>query len=514
MKLKYFFPMLIAAAVTLFASCDEEDDATYLGSLRVSSSYMALPIEGGSATITISANQEWTVDTVGAFTGKEPWFDYRIIEEEDSLPKLTLTADATLDARNTSFKLRAANGEEQIINVMQGVATVSEATCADVIAGPDGKTYLVTGICTAIANTTYGNWYLEDGTGQLYIYGTLDANGATKNFESLGIEVGDEITVQGPKLTYGTVVELVDVTVININKSLIKVDSTEVDGVVGNELPLEGGELKAYVTCKGTGVTVDIPEDAKSWLSIASIKQSGTASEIIFKAALNEGGDRETTITFHTTDANGKDYTSQTSLSQKGSIVDASIADFNAAEVGTTLYRLSGVVTKISNAERGRFYIKDYSGETYIYNINDFESYGINVGDIVTVVGKRDQYNEVIEMTSGAIEDVKAVTEVSIPDFLAKDPNPNVYYMVTGTIKEIVNETYGNLYITDGTTDLYVYGCYPGYGATGDARKNFLSTANIEVGDKLTMIGYRYTHTDGTEQISGGIYFSHEKAAE
>lgn len=512
MKLKYLFPMLIAA-VAMFVGCNDEDDATYLGGIRVSSSYMALPLEGGSATIKVDANQEWEVDTIGAFTKKMPWFDYKIIEVKDSLPKLTLTAASSLDARSTSFKLRGENGEEQIINVIQGVATVTPATCAEVIAGPDSKTYLVTGICTAIANTEYGNWYLSDGTGEIYIYGTLDANGATKNFASLGIEVGDEITVQGPKTTYKeTTVELVDVTVVKINKSLIKVDSTEVNGVVGNELPLEGGELKAYVTCKGTGVTVDIPEDAKSWLSIASIKQNGTASEIVFNAAKNEGGDRETTITFHTTDNTGKDYTSEVSLSQKGSIQEVSIADFNAAEVGNTLYRLSGVVTKISNAERGQFYIKDYSGETYIYNIADFESYGLKVGDIVTVVGKRDEYKTTIEMTSGEIETVVPVTEVSIADFLAKTPDPNVYYMVTGTIKEIVNETYGNLYITDGTTDLYVYGCYPGYGATGDARKNFLSTANIEVGDKLTMIGYRYTHTDGTDQLSGGIYFSHEKA--
>mgnify|MGYP000063794915 CR=1 FL=1 len=49
---------------------------------------------------------------------------------------------------------------------------------------------------TAIANTTYGNLYLNDGTGEIYIYGTLDASGAEKNFLSLGIEVGDEITVQ------------------------------------------------------------------------------------------------------------------------------------------------------------------------------------------------------------------------------------------------------------------------------------------------------------------------------
>ena len=65
-----------------------------------------------------------------------------------------------------------------------------------------------------ITSTTYGNWYLEDETGEIYIYGTLDAKGGEKNFLSWGLEVGDEITVQGPKTTYYTTVELVNVTVI------------------------------------------------------------------------------------------------------------------------------------------------------------------------------------------------------------------------------------------------------------------------------------------------------------
>lgn len=52
-----------------------------------------------------------------------------------------------------------------------------EATCAEIIAGEDGVTYRVRGEVTSIDNTLYGNWYLKDETGEIYIYGTLDANG-------------------------------------------------------------------------------------------------------------------------------------------------------------------------------------------------------------------------------------------------------------------------------------------------------------------------------------------------
>ena len=114
-------------------------------------------------------------------------------------------------------------------------------------------------------------------------------------------------------------------------------------------------------------------------------------------------------------------------------------------------------------------------------------------------------------MVSGTCENIKnSVTQVSIAEFLTKEDSKEVYYMVTGFIDEIANDTYGNLYITDGENRLYVYGCYPGYGASGDNRKGFLGKAGIEVDDKLTMIGYKDTY-NGTIELCGGIYFSHEK---
>ena len=100
-----------------------------------------------------------------------------------------------------------------------GDSTVVNATCAEIIAGTDNTVYRVTGVCTEIQNTTYGNWMLKDSTGEVLIYGTLDAEGKTKNFSSLGIAVGDTVTVVGPRKLYKTTVELVNVTVEKIAKA-------------------------------------------------------------------------------------------------------------------------------------------------------------------------------------------------------------------------------------------------------------------------------------------------------
>ena len=258
MKLKRIFPFFIAI-LALMTSCTDEETMTLLDEIRVSSSYVSIPVSGGSTSITVTAKDSWTAEKVTTAKNQVAWLTISSTSGSAGESELTFSATPTLDGRNAEVLIKC-DGKTQRINVIQGLSKIATATCAEIIAGPDSKTYQATGVCTAIANTQYGNWYLTDNTGTIYIYGTLDAKGQTKNFLSLGLEVGDEVTVQGPKTTYGTTVELVDVTVIKINKSLVKVDS-----VKNAAIPLEGGEFIAYLTCKGQGVSVDIPDDAKSW---------------------------------------------------------------------------------------------------------------------------------------------------------------------------------------------------------------------------------------------------------
>lgn len=506
MKLKYFVPMFIMA-LAMLTSCSDDDVVTYPGDIRVSSSYMALPVDGGSTSIDVYCNQKWEVDTVGAFPKKEPWFDYSV-SSSDKGQVLTITADATLDGRSTTIKLVTEGGTTQYVNVMQGLSTVSTATCAEVIAGPDSKTYQVKGTCTAIANTTYGNWYLNDGTGEIYIYGTLDKDGKEKNFLSLGLEVGDEVVVQGPKTTYGTTVELVNVTVVAINKSLIKVDSTYVGEVASNELPLEGGELTAYVTCKGNGVSVDIPEDAKGWLSIAAIKNGG--SEVVFKAAPNTGGDRNTTVIFKTTDGK-KDYTSQMTISQKGSIIPATCAEFNAAPVGDTQYRIYGLVTKVANTKYGNIYVQDYSGEVYVYGTTNYSDFPVKEGDVVNIVGPRAEHKGNPQMTNATIDELCASAEpISLAEFNAAEDSNDKLYVLTGKISSIENDKYGNVYIEDETGEkVYLYGVYGDW--TGANKQYFLKDNAIAVGDTITVVTIKTSHKDAP-QGKNAVCFGVEKA--
>jgi RPA family protein len=506
MKLKYFISFF--ALVALLSSCSDDDSMTLLDEIKVSSSYVGIDVDGGSNTITLNAKEAWSFDAEEI----PAWLTVSPMNGGAGETKVTFTAPSTMDGRTAVLHVSCAD-KSQTINVIQGLAVVSPATCAEIIAGPESKTYRVTGTVATITNTTYGNWILRDETGEITIYGTLDAKGNEKNFLSWGMEVGDIVTVESPKQLYGTTVELVNVTVINIQKSLVKVEGYDPEDAT---IPVEGGNVAVNLSCKtNNGISVEIPEEAKSWLGIVSVA-GGAEPVVTFHANANAGGDRSTTVVFKTTDDKGQEYTAQAVINQKGSIQEMSIADFllEPTENNNSLYRITGVITSIANPTYGNVYIRDWSGEVYVYGIGAkgfFETTGLKVGDVVTLVGKRAVYKGTDQLSNTTLEGYKTVTPMTIDEFLDQEDNPNVYYMLTGNITEVANATYGNLYLEDETNQVYVYGCYPGWGATGDNRKNWLETAGIAVGDELSVIGVKSTY-NGTPQLANGIYFSHKKA--
>ncbi|HLW08304.1 MAG TPA: BACON domain-containing carbohydrate-binding protein [Marinilabiliaceae bacterium] len=511
MKLKYLFPILIAI-LALMTSCEDEETVTLLDEIKVSSSFVSLPVDGGSSAITVTAQDSWIAEKVFIMKNDTvvkdsvSWLVLSSTTGSAGETKLTFSAEAAIDGRTAEVKLIMDTDSTKIqrINIIQGLPIISEATVAGAKVAPDGKTLRLSGVVTKIENTIYGNWRLNDETGEILIYGTLDKKGGTKNFESLGIEVGDDVTIEGPKSTYGGAAQMVDVMVIEIKKSLIKVDSVE-----NESLPIEGGEFTAYLTVKGEGVSVDIPEDAKSWLSISSIQSAGESAVVKFKATPNTGGDRGTTLKFRTT-KDSKEYSTETTLSQKGAIVNVTVAEFIAAEVDDTQYRLTGVITKIDTKYNNNINISDFSGETYVYRL-DLDEKEYKVGDIVTVVGKRGEYNG-HQLINGVLESFIPVTPITIAEVLTKPDSKEDYFMVAGEITSVVSELIGRLYLKDESGEIYVFGCSPGFGAsTNDEKNGLLEAKGIKVGDKLTVIATKGSY-QGTGQLTNGFYFSHVSA--
>lgn len=509
MKLKNLFLALAAFAATA-VSCVKAELAQ-LDEIQVSQSYIALPVEGGSCDVTVTATGSWEITDI------PEWLTVAPASGVAGKTVVTFSAEATSATNESVLKLLCA-GKTQLLTVLQMADKVELpiTSCAEVNAAEDGITFKIKGTITAIENTTYGNLYVTDETGSVYIYGTL-YEGATKQFSKYGVEVGDIVVVEGPRGNYKGSPQLVNATILEIEKSLIKVDSVDPETA---ELPLEGGILTITLTAKGDGVDVVIPEENKSWISVSGMKVSGTSAVVSFNIAENAGGDRSSELSFKTTKG-GKTYTAVTSFSQKGAIIEATAAEINAAADGDTQYRITGYVSKVANTKYGNLYIKDYSGEVFVYGTNDFATSGIEEGDIITVVGpKTTSPSSAPQMKNVTLEKRIDVQDIDLAGFKALEDNKEAWYRISGTVAKSTEdntkwdlETYGNFALTDGTTEVYVYGVVPGWGGT----KGQFGTLGVKEGDKLTIVCHKasYTKNDYTlHQAGSAFYVSHETPAD
>ena len=508
MKLRNIFTILAAALAFAFVGCQEEE--RFLDEVKVSQSFVSIPVEGGSTEITVNAADDW------AIAGVPEWLTVSPASGAAGETKVTFSAAKTSATNEAILELNCV-GKTQLLTVYQMAEKVEVplSTCKEVINGVDGVNYRVKGTVTSIANTQYGNWYLQDETGTVYVYGTL-YEGAEKQFDKLGIEVGDIVTVEGPRKDYSGTIELVNVTVIEIVKSLIKVDEVSPEDAT---LPIEGGEFSVTLTAKGDGVTVQVPQAAQSWLSVTGVNYAGTTATVTFSAAANNGGDREVDLTFVTT-SKGAQYTAATTLKQKGAIIECSVKDFLAAEVGSTLYRLTGKVEKLANTTYGNFNITDATGSVYVYGLtgngaigsNDksFASLGIKEGDVDTIVGTSAAYNGTAQV-GGTAYLVSHIghTESTIADFLAQPVASDKWYKLTGKVANVKSDVYGNFDIVDETGSVYVYGL-----TVAPVAKNDKSYASLGIneGDVVTIVGTRAAY-NGQDQVGGPAYYiSHEAA--
>ena len=520
MKLRYIFTALAAAALA-FVGCQEEE--RFLDEVQVSESIVAIPIEGGEAKLTVNATADWsfvetklwpeevTKDKDGKEVRKPSWVAIDVVSGGAGETEVTISAEAATANRELNLYVACA-GVQQTVKVVQMAERVPAAlaTCKQVLddhaAGVAvGKSYKIKGTVTDLTNyDKYGCFYVNDGTGEVYVYGSM-------NSAQFAPAVGDIITFEGPWTSYGN---FDDVTIVDLEKSFIKLEKT-----FSTPLPLEGGVATALLTVKEGDFSIEIPEDA-TWLTAGEPTNVGGLTCVELTATANEGGARKTTVTFKTT-VNGKEYIAMADIEQLGAIKAVTVAEFLEAEEGTALFELTGIVKNLKNTTYGNFDLVDATGSVYVYGLtnngaigsNDkkFAEIGINEGDVITIVGTRASYNGTDQVGGTAYlkEHVVAAQPATIAEFLAAPVASDKWYKLTATIESVVKEEYGNVYLTDETGRVYAYGITSSKVAKND--KSFTSLG-LAAGDVITIVGTRAQYAnssveDQREQVGGPAYF-------
>jgi len=370
MKLRYLFSALSAALMAV--ACTVEDPVSKLEGLTASNDYLTLACDDqSSATITVKGDEAWTVNNT------EDWLTVTPTSGAAGQDvKVSFTATASTAARKAEVKIIMGQ-KTKIILVNQAApagVVVPPSTCKEVIDGPN-KTYKVTGTVTKIANTHYGNIYINDGSVEgdgLYIYGILDkkgnANSSSNTWDVLNdptyansweLAVGDVVTVEGPKEVYQGTVELKNVTISNIVKSLLEVYPKEVS------MTKDGGVATIVAKYKGEGIEV-LPQN--EWLSLANINVGADSTIIKINVAPN------------------------TEAARKGTVVIKSTIPGQASESVVEISQASGIqsvtmpYTETFAESMGNFTINDVAlpeGSAYVWKHSGNANYGMKASAYV-----------------------------------------------------------------------------------------------------------------------------------
>ena len=265
------------------------------------------------------------------------------------------------------------------------------STIQEVIEGPEGEEYTVTGRVASIANTTYGNYYIEDETGSIYIYGTRTEDGLYPRdaggwySEAFSLVIGDEVTVTGPKTIYNGTCELVDCRILDVSRAPL--------GVVQGGTTLSGAASSFYVDVRsadgGIGIT-DLPD----WVSVDGMEQFGDCSygiwyRIYLVAEANPDSVSRTGVVAFV------DYSGN--LAFFGVSQGAAVQEYDSITPVIQLddysfVAVSGIVHAVST--RG-FMLYDGEYALFVYTSS---TPAVSIGDMVKVTGTKTTYSDVPEI--------------------------------------------------------------------------------------------------------------------
>ena len=429
MKLYRFFLSILAGAA-LAAGCVQEQVISSLDSIQVENSYLSIALKGGIASTGVTSKTDWAFDesTIPA------WLTVTPIKGGPAVNSIVFAAD-----ENTGSSERTANlvlnigDRKQRFTVIQAGPGAYEApisTIAEVMAGNDGQTFRIRGTVTTISNTNYGNLYVQDETGTIYIYGLFNAKGQypkdAGGWNTFGVESGDIITVQGPRTMYGSTLELVDATLIKVEKSLIDVDPAEI--------ALESAEAGTFtisVVSKADGMAV-IPSE--SWIRLTDIA-AGEGGAAVYSFAYEANpttAARTASIQFKATNSSKSVSVSQPGVPPTGQSVTEIVALPDNSGVETL------ESTVVAKTARG-FVISDGTTAIYAY---DSGANAVEVGDKVKVMATKTTYNGVPELatlTSVEKTGTASVVHPTVKDITASvlDYTASVaeFIQFTGTLK-------------------------------------------------------------------------------
>ena len=452
MKLRNIFTMLAAALAFTFVGCEQQEQ--FLEEVKVSKSYISLPVGGGEVKIEVDAVADWSIVAWDAEAMKEvelpEWLTVEPASGSKGKTEVVFSAEETTESKEVILHLNCGVAC-QMLNVVQ-ITEKKEpeiSTCKWINENAkDGVIYRAKGIVTLVNATysQYGGFTINDGTADLVIYGS-----DTKTTYP-DLAVGDEVIVDGQwaakysNFTNGS-------QIISLTKSLIKVEK-----VSPTELAADGDVFTVTLTNKGEGLEIAIPEADQAWLSAGEPLVLGTTYVVEITAEANADTPRTSTVTFSTTSA-GKTYSATAEVSQKGGIPLVSVEEAIAMDKDSWVM-VSGIV---SGVHKKGVVVTDAAGDAIYAYVNTTEDeLGATLGDEVTVTGQIGDYANFYQIVNPEIKVVSSGKKPSYPTPVVLETAASFETYKSGKFSSIYVEAkgvttgqYGDIKIGDWTVSPY-----------------------------------------------------------
>lgn len=407
--------------------------------------------------------------------------------------------------RLDDVKLYTGNGGQVIdldnIEAPEPVEAKKVTVAEFLAAAEDSTIYELTGEITNVTNTTYGNFYLNDGTGEVLIYGLCSPSGEQKYWAESGAKVGDTITVQTVRTSYNGTPQ---------GKDAIFVSLVPGEGGSQTPEPAEGPYASdvAFVcsTDDSTNAVYSLGATTINGNAVTGFKLGKGKQTGLFKsAAVGVSGDKY--LNLYAVAWKGGDaklyFRVDGGATQTLEIVPNDGASNNAPYTALTLAVSDHYSVKLSGLTASSTIEFSTDPNFELTSADDTISYaraivcGVKLSD--EPINPEDGGN-----TENPTPEPGEVVKATVAEFLAAAEG-NTVYELTGVIKNVVagKEYYGNFDIEDSTGSVYIYGLVDDAGNFG-----YFETLGLKEGDTITIQTVR-TSYNGTPQGKNATYVSH-----
>ena len=162
----------------------------------------ALP-SGESLSIGLTASHDWAVET-------EDWISVSPSSGKGGSAKQDVAVKIeanTSDARTGKIVFSLVGNDRKVtVTVSQGKGVKGTMTIAEFISKPVSTEtfHTISGVITSIEGYEYGNFYMKDDTGEIFVYGLTKTNVGRndQSFSEIGLREGDFVTICGPRSEY------------------------------------------------------------------------------------------------------------------------------------------------------------------------------------------------------------------------------------------------------------------------------------------------------------------------